>query len=73
MLFVHPLTLPGGGRLWMYVPLALCVAAVYRATRARTVAELPRAAALTFLNMTVGMVLIAAAAFAVHEIVLRMY
>jgi hypothetical protein len=71
--FVHPLLLPPGGRLWMFLPLALCVAVTYRATRAQTDAELPRATLVTFVNIVVGMWLIALAAYAVHELVLRFF
>jgi hypothetical protein len=71
ILFIHPLKLPPGGRLWMFLPLALCIATVYRATRARTPAEMPLPTAWTFLNIVVGMVLIALGFFAVHEAVMR--
>lgn len=69
--FVHPLKLPDGARLWMFLPLAACVAVVYRATRAHTARDLPRATLKTFLNIVVGMCLIAIAAYAIHEGVLR--
>ncbi len=69
--FIHPLHLPEGARLWMFLPLAACVAVVYRATRARTARELPRATLKTFVNIVVGMCLIAIAAYAIHEGVLR--
>lgn len=70
--FVHPLKLPAGSRLWMFLPLAACVAVIYRATRARTARELPRATLKTFLSIVVGMCLIAIAAYAIHEGVLRL-
>lgn len=69
--FVNPIPLPAGARLWMFLPLAACVATVYRATRSRTARELPRATVITFLNIVVAMWLIAFAAYAVHELVLR--
>ena len=68
--FIHPLKLPAGARLWMFLPLAACIAVVYRATRARTARELPRATVTTFVNIVVGMCLIAIAAYAIHEAVL---
>ena len=70
-LFLVPLQIPTSARLWLFLPLALCIAAVYRATRARTAAELPRATVITFINIVVGMSLIAVAAYALHEAVLR--
>ena len=69
--FIHPLPLPDGAKLWMFLPLAACVAVVYRATRARTARELPKATLKTFINIVVGMCLIAIAAYAIHEGVLR--
>ena len=69
--FIHPLTLPAGARLWMFLPLAACVAVVYRATRARTVQELPFATVKTFINIVIGMIAIAIAAYALHMIVLH--
>ncbi len=66
LLFVHPLELPTGARLWMLLPLVACVAVVYRATRARTARELPRATLVTFVQIVVGMVAIAAAFYAAH-------
>jgi hypothetical protein len=69
--FIHPLPLPNGARLWMFPPLAACVAVVYRATRARTARELPKATLKTFVNIVVGMCLIAIAAYVIHQGVLR--
>lgn len=69
--FVYPLKLPPGSRLWMFLPLAACVAVVYRATRARTARELPWATVKTFLNIVIGMCLIAIAAYVIHAAVLR--
>ena len=68
--FVHPLALPRGARLWMFLPLAACVAVVYRATRARTARDLPAATIKTFLNIVVGMCLIAIAAYVAYGLVL---
>jgi hypothetical protein len=68
--FVNPLKLPHGSRLWMFLPLAACVAVVYRATRARQARELPWATFKTFVNIVVGMWLIAIAAYGLQEGVL---
>jgi hypothetical protein len=65
-LFLNPVKLPPGTRLWMLLPLAACVAAVYRVTRARDVRQMPRATLVTFLNIVVGMALIAVAFYLVH-------
>ena len=70
-LFIHPLSLPYGARLWMMLPLVACVALVYRATRARQVREMPRATAVTFIYTVVGMALIAVAFYLVHVAVRR--
>ena len=72
VLFITPLELPPGWRLWMFLPLAMCVAAVYRATRARSPRRMIRATIWTFLNIVVGMSLIAVAFYVAHEIALRM-
>jgi hypothetical protein len=68
--FLHPLKLPRGAQLWMVLPLVLCVAVVYRATRARQISDLPKATAVTFVNIMVGMVAIAVAFYAVHHAVI---
>jgi hypothetical protein len=65
-LFINPLKLPAGARMWLLLPLVACVAVVYRATRARTVREMPRNTVVTFVNIVVGMVLIAVAFYLVH-------
>jgi hypothetical protein len=70
LLFLHPLKLPAGARLWMFLPLAMCIAVVYRGTRARAARELPRATVITFIHIVVGMILIALAAYALHALVL---
>lgn len=69
--FVNPLTLPPGARLWTLFPLVACIAVVYRATRARALSDLPRATALTFVNIVLGMWAIALVAYGVHQAVLR--
>lgn len=68
--FVHPLTIPPGARMWFFLPLAFCVAVVYRATRARSTEGLLRGALITFLNIVVGMAAIAIAAYGLHQAVL---
>ncbi|MFH1748581.1 MAG: hypothetical protein ABIG44_16220 [Planctomycetota bacterium] len=68
--FVHPVKLPAGARLWMVLPLVLCVAMVYRATRVRHVHEMPKATLLTFVYIVIGMVAIAIAFYLVHHAVL---
>lgn len=67
LLFVNPLNVPDALRLWMFLPLALCVAVVYRATRARTAAELPVKTAVTFAGIVFGMVALALGAYVVSE------
>ncbi len=71
LLFITPLKLPVG-RLWMFLPLALSIAVVYRATRAREPRRMIRSTAITFANIVVGMSLIAIAFYVAYEIVLRM-
>ncbi len=70
-IFVHPLKLPAGARLWMFPPLALCVALVYRATRAASARELPRSTAITFVNIVLAMTAIALGFYGLHEVVRR--
>jgi hypothetical protein len=65
--FLNPVKLPSGARLWMFLPLALCIAVVYRATRARSLEKLPRGTLVTFVNITVGMIAIAAAFYLVNK------
>lgn len=72
-LFIHPLELPAGARLWMLLPLVACVATVYRATRVRRASEMPKATVLTFVNVLAGMVLIAAGFYAVHGLARRFF
>lgn len=72
-LFIQPIELPPWMRLWMFLPLAACIALVYRATRVRSPEELPRATLVTFLHIVIGMVALAVAAYVLHEIVLRFF
>lgn len=72
-LFLHPLKLPNGMRLWTFLPLALCIATVYRATRSRNVRELPKGTLITWVNIVVGMGAIALGFYLLHEAVLRLY
>lgn len=69
--FVNPLPFPAWARLWMFLPLAACVALVYRATRARTTEGLARRTVFTFFNIVFGMVGIALGAYALHATVLH--
>lgn len=71
MPFIHPIELPVQLRLWMFVPLAACIAVVYRATRSRSTEGLLRRSAVTWINIIVGMWLLALAALGVHEAALR--
>lgn len=70
--FVNPIPLPAGWRLWFFLPLAACVALVYRGTRARSARELPRGATIAFMNIVVGMVVIAIVAYVIHLAALQM-
>lgn len=71
--FLHPLKLPAGARLWMVLPLVLCVAVVYRATRARHVREMPKDTLTTFVCIILGMIAIAVAFYLVHQAVLWLF
>jgi uncharacterized membrane protein YbjE (DUF340 family) len=73
LLFLHPLKLPVGARLWMLLPLVLCVALVYRATRARDAQQLFKPTLLTFVNIIVGMAAIAVAFYFVHHAAIRFF
>lgn len=42
-------------RLWMFLPLALAIAVVYKATRVRHVRQLPIAAVILWLTIIVAM------------------
>lgn len=68
---VNPLKLPPSTRLLTFFPLAFCVALVYRATRARTARDLTRGTLLTFVNICVGMIAIAAGFFLLNEFIRR--
>lgn len=70
-LFVVPLEMPAWLRLWMFLPLAACIAAVYRATRARDLRGIGWATVVTFVNIVVGMIAIAVGAYLIQEVVLR--
>lgn len=71
--FLEPMKLPPGARLWMVLPLVLCVAVVYRATRARDARQLPLATLLTFAQILLGMAAIAVAFYAVHFAAIRLF
>ncbi|TWT40971.1 hypothetical protein RAS1_36620 [Phycisphaerae bacterium RAS1] len=73
VLFVHPLKLPAGSRLWTFLPLAFCIAAVYRATRARSPAELPKATVTSFVMITLAMSGIALGFYLLHQAVIRFF
>jgi hypothetical protein len=73
LIFLNPVKLPGGARLWTFLPLALCVATVYRATRVRNLREMPRGTLITWTNIVVGMSVIALAFYLLHEAVLKLY
>ncbi len=70
--FIHPLKLPAGARLWMFLPLVLCIALVYRATRATSLARIVPGTLITFVNITVGMVAIALAFYLAHRAALML-
>ena len=71
--FLHPVKLPHGARLWMVLPLVLCVAVVYRATRSRETGALAKASLITFVNIMLGMIAIALAFYLVHHAVLWLF
>ena len=71
--FVNPIPFPVWERLWMFLPLALCVSIVYRATRARRVDDLLRPTLVTFVNVVLGMVAIAVGLYAVSEAAIRFF
>ncbi len=68
--FVHPIDLPDAARLWMLLPLAACIALVYRATRSRDVDEMPWLTLKTFATIIVVMWGLAIGAYLLHEGVL---
>jgi hypothetical protein len=70
-IFVEPIALPSTWRFWMMFPLVACVALVYRATRARTAGELLWPTVVNFVQIIVGMALIAAAFYAAHWAAIR--
>ena len=65
--FLHPVKLPAGARLWMFLPLVLCIAIVYRATRAPSLSRMPRATLVTFVSISLGMIAIGVAFYLVHH------
>lgn len=71
--FLHawPAAFSGRAQLLMFLPLALCIALVYRATRARRAADLPRGVVITFFNIVIGMAAIAIGMHLVYEFVIR--
>ena len=70
-LFVHPLKLPPGGRLFLFFPLALCIAIVYRVTRAERVGDLPWPSFKNFLGIVLARWALALAFFAAHQLAIR--
>ena len=54
-LFVHPIVLNGRLRLFMLVPLVLCVAIVYKTIRCRNVREIPLASLVLCGTIILGM------------------
>ncbi len=71
VLFIHPLKLPAGARLWMFLPLALSIAVIYRATRARHASEMPWPTLVNFITIVLSMCLIAAGFYALHWLVIQ--
>ncbi|MBL8878972.1 MAG: hypothetical protein JNG88_07610 [Phycisphaerales bacterium] len=72
-LFIHPIKLPHGARLWMLFPLVFCVAAVYRASRAQSPGEIVGPTLRTFVSILLGMFGIAIGLLIAHEIILRYF
>lgn len=71
---IHPINaIPTSARLWMFFPLAAAVATVYRATRATAVTDLPARTVKTFINIVIGMWLIALAAYGIHMAAIRIW
>lgn len=66
---INPLKLAQGWRLAMFFPLALCVALVYRATRARDAANTRFVlfTVMTYVQIVAGMAAIAIAFYAIDE------
>jgi hypothetical protein len=71
--FLHawPWALPERARLWLFLPLALSVAVVYRATRVRRARELPWPTLVTFVQIVIGMGLIALGFLLAYELAIR--
>jgi hypothetical protein len=53
--FVSGIDLTGTQRLFLMLPLCLCVAVVYKTTRCDTLREVPRAALVLWVTIVVGM------------------
>lgn len=71
VLFIHPIKLPPGARLWMVLPLVLSIAIIYRATRARRASEMPWPTLVNFFTIVLSMCLIAAGFYALHWLVIQ--
>lgn len=71
--FINPVPFPAGARLVMFLPLSLCVAVVYRATRARRVDEMLKPTLTTFASIVIGMVAIAIGLYVVSEAAIRYF
>lgn len=69
--FIDPVALPIWLRLWMFPPLAIAIAVVYRVTRARDTAGLLRGSIFTTINIILGMWAIAIGVYLMHALVLR--
>lgn len=54
-LFYYPMNLPSNVVLWLVLPLCASVAIVYKAIRVSEVRRLPRAAAVLFLYIVLGL------------------
>lgn len=70
-LFVHPIALRPGVRLWLFFPLAACIALVYQATRVNHAGVIGRPALRTFINLVVGMIAIALGFYLLHQVAVR--
>jgi hypothetical protein len=66
-IFVHPMTITSDGRLWLILPLCIAVAIVYKAIRTDSVRKLPGQCMALIVYMFGGLVLLAAALWAVWQ------
>ncbi len=73
ILHAWPWPITPAGKLWLFLPLVMCVAVVYRATRSRTVRHLPWDTLVTFINIVVGMCVIAIAFYVTYEVVIYFF